>query len=69
MGLRDLFSRWSKKEDDRALERAEEESRMTAEERAIDSEDFEAKKDDLSAISHPPGMQADDASLGDLEER
>jgi len=42
---------------------------MTAEERAIDSEDFEAKKDDLSAISHPPGMQADDASLGDLEER
>jgi hypothetical protein len=69
MGLRDLFSRWTKKEDERAVERAEEETRMTPEERAADSEDFEAKKDDLAAQSHPPGMEADDASSGDLDER
>jgi hypothetical protein len=49
MGLKDLFSRWSKGEDERALERAEEESRMTAFERDVDQEDFEGRKDDLYA--------------------
>ena len=49
MGLKDLFSRWSKSEDDRAIERAEEESRMTPFERDLDQEDFEGRKDDLYA--------------------
>jgi hypothetical protein len=46
MGLRDFFRRWSKAEDDRAIERAERESYMTAAERDVDREDFEAHKDD-----------------------
>ncbi|HVU78216.1 MAG TPA: hypothetical protein VHC67_11575 [Gaiellaceae bacterium] len=46
MGLKDLFRRWSKSEDERAIERAEVEARMTPVERATDSEDFEAHKDD-----------------------
>jgi hypothetical protein len=50
MGLKDLFSRWSKGEDERALERAEEETRMTPFDRDVDQEDFEGRKDDLFAI-------------------
>ena len=49
MGLKDLFSRWSKGEDERAIERAEEETRMTPFERDVDREDFEGRKDDLYA--------------------
>jgi hypothetical protein len=49
MGLKDLFSRWSKGEDERAIERAEEESRMTPFERDVDREDFEGRKDDVYA--------------------
>ena len=49
MGLKDLFSRWSKGEDERVIERAEEESRMTPFERDVDREDFEGRKDDLFA--------------------
>jgi hypothetical protein len=49
MGLKDLFSRWSKGEDARAIERAEEESRMTPFERDVDREDFEGRKEDLFA--------------------
>lgn len=49
MGLKDLFSRWSKGEDERAVERAEEESHMTPLERDVDQEDFEGRKDDVYA--------------------
>jgi hypothetical protein len=49
MGLKDLFSRWSKSEDERAIERADEESRMTPFERDVDREDFEGRKEDLYA--------------------
>jgi hypothetical protein len=49
MGLKDLFRRWSKDEDERAIERAEEETRMTPFERDVDREDFEGRKDDLFA--------------------
>ena len=58
MGLKDLFSRWSKGEDNRAIERAEAESRMTPLERAVDGEDFEARKDDTAATSGWAGSQA-----------
>jgi hypothetical protein len=43
MGLKDLFSRWTKGEDRRATERAELESRMSEKERAYDKEDYEAR--------------------------
>ena len=46
MRLLSFFKRWSKGEDDRALERAEAESRMTPLERDVDREDYEGRKDD-----------------------
>lgn len=49
MGLKDFFRRWSKGEDERAVERAEEESRMTPLQRDVDREDFEGRKDDVYA--------------------
>lgn len=68
MGLKGLFSRWSKGEDERAIERAEEESRMTPFERDVDREDFEGRKDDLYATEResagadviPTGEDLDD---------
>ena len=68
MGLKDFFTRWSKGEDDRAIERAEEESRMTPFERALDREDYEGRKDDLYATEResagaedvPPAEQLED---------
>ena len=67
MGLKDLLKRWSKGEDERAVERAEEESRMTPGERAVAHEDFEAQKDDIAARSRPAGAGAADAASEDLE--
>ena len=67
MGLKDLFSRWSKTEDRRATERAEAESSMTPEERAIDQEDFEARKDDVAAGSSWAGREAEGAERGELD--
>ena len=47
MGLKDFFARWTKGEDKRANERAQEEARMTPLGRDLDHEDFEGKKEDL----------------------
>ena len=69
MGLKNLFSRWSKGEDRRAIERAELESQMTPHERAVDSEDFEARKDDTAAKSSWAGSEAAAAASDDLESR
>ena len=65
MGLRDLLSRWTKGEKQRAVERAELEARMDPHDRAVDQEDFEARKDDVVADSRIPG--AVDVGLSDLE--
>jgi hypothetical protein len=67
MGLKDLFSRWTKGEDRRAVERAELESQMTPEERAVDQEDFEGRKDDTFGASSWAGREAEGASSGDLD--
>jgi hypothetical protein len=67
MGLKNLFSRWAKGEDRRAIERAELESRMTPHERAVDSEDFEARKADTAANSSWAGSEAAAAASDDLE--
>lgn len=66
MGLKDLFSRWSKGEDQRAIERAEEESSLTPAERAFDKEDFEGRKDDIAAGSTWAGREAEGAASDDL---
>jgi heme-degrading monooxygenase HmoA len=66
MGLKELFQRWTKSEDARAVERAEEESRMTPYERDVDREDFEARKDDLLAGRDRAGADALDVADDDL---
>ena len=64
MGLRDLFSRWTKGEDARALERAERESTMSPRERELDRESLEARQDDIVADSRWAGQDAS-ASVAD----
>ena len=66
MGLKDLFSRWTKGEDARAVERAKLESQMSPLERGIDQEDFEARKDDTAAGSTWAGREAEGAASDDL---
>jgi hypothetical protein len=68
MGLKDLFSRWTKGEDERAIERAKLESQMSSQERAIDQEDFEARKDDTAADASWAGREAEGASRGELDD-
>jgi hypothetical protein len=68
MGLKDLFKRWTKAEDERALERAERESSMTPVEREVDQEDYEARKDDIRIAGSFQGSEALDASRDELED-
>jgi hypothetical protein len=68
MGLKDLFSRWTKGEDARAVERATLESRMSPEERAFDQEDFEGRKDDLASGSTWAGREAEGAARGEVDD-
>ena len=71
MGLRDLFSRWSKGEDERAIERAEEESQahVSSHERAVDHEDYEGRKEDLYSLEHDyPGAEAAATADEDLRD-
>jgi hypothetical protein len=69
MGLKELFSRWTKGEDQRATERAQRESQMTAEERAFDQEDFEGHKDDTAAGSTWAGREAEGAAADEINDR
>ena len=58
MGLRNLFRRWSKDEDADAIERAEEQSRMTAYERDLDqSEGLEGHKTDTMVDNRLAGLE------------
>jgi hypothetical protein len=66
MGLKDLFSRWKKGEDNRAIERTKDESGMSPQERAFDQEDFEGRKDDIAAGSSWAGREAEGAAADDL---
>jgi hypothetical protein len=67
MGLKELFSRWTKSEDERAIERAKLESQMSPEDRAFDQEDFEGHKDDIAAGSSWAGREAEGAERGELD--
>jgi hypothetical protein len=65
MGLKELFSRWSKSEDARAVAR-ERDSELNPSSRDVNDEDFEGHKDNLSAGSQRTGAAAEAASSGDL---
>lgn len=67
MGLKEIFRRWTKSEDQRVVERAKEETRMTPQERDVDQEDFEARKDDQKVSRDFAGSEALDAARDDLE--
>lgn len=67
MGLKDMLRRWTHSEDQRSVERAKEETRMTAHEREVDQEDFEARKDDVQVSRDFAGSEALDAARDDLE--
>ena len=68
IGLKELFSRWTKGEDARAVERAKLDSQLSPEERAVDQEDFEERKDDVAAESSWAGREAEGAARGELED-
>lgn len=68
MGLKDLFSRWTKREDERAIDRAQLDSQLPPEERAREQEDFEARKDDIAADSSWAGREAEGAERGELDD-
>jgi hypothetical protein len=59
MGLKNLFSRWSKGSDEDAIERAEEQSRMTASERELDqAESFVGRQTDSFISNSWAGSEA-----------
>jgi hypothetical protein len=64
MGLKDLLSRWSKREDARVIER-EQEAELG--DRAEAAQDFEGRKNDVAAASRRAGAAAEDAASGDLD--
>ena len=68
MGLKDLFSRWTKGEDERAIDRAKLDSQLSPEERDDEQEDFEARKDDTAAESSWAGREAEGAERGELDD-
>jgi hypothetical protein len=67
MGLKDLLSRWTKAKDAGALAKAERQSTMTAEERAADGQDYEARKDDVAIDASWAGSEARSAASDDLD--
>ena len=59
MGLKSFFSKWSKESDQEALEKAEEESRMTPYERDLDqSEGFAGRETDSYVSNSWLGSEA-----------
>ena len=59
MGLKSFFSRWSKESDREAIEKAEEESRMTPYERDLDqSEGFAGRETDSYISNSWAGSEA-----------
>jgi hypothetical protein len=68
MGLKSFFSKWSKGEDERALERAEEETRMTAYQRDLDqSEGLQGHKTDSMISNTFAGSEALRSTGGEFD--
>ena len=67
MGLKEIWQKWSKSEDERAVERAEEASRLTPAEREFSNEDFEGRKEDLHTFNTRAGSEAADTARDDLD--
>jgi hypothetical protein len=65
MGLKDLFSRWTKGEDERAVQR-ERDDELNRADRNVADEDYEAKKDDLAAANRYGAADAEAAASDDL---
>ncbi len=68
MGLKSFFSRWTKSDDARALERADEETRMTPQERDVDEEDYEAHKDEIRTDASYAGFDAADVARNEVDD-
>ena len=68
MGLKRFFSRWTHGEDDRALERADEETQMTAPERDVDREDYEERKDDIKTDASYAGFDAAEVAQNEVDD-
>ena len=58
MGLKNFFKGWSKGEDEQALERAEEETRMTPYERDLAQEGYAGQKTDSMISNTYAGSEA-----------
>jgi len=67
MGLKDIWRRWSKSEDERVVERAAEAVQLTPIERDFANEDFEGRKDDVGAFNNRAGSAAAGAARDDLD--
>ena len=70
MGLKDLFGRWTKGENERAIEREREEELAQARpvDRARDAQEYETKKEDLFAGPGSwAGSEAESTVSDDLE--
>jgi hypothetical protein len=67
MGLKDIWRKWSKAEDERTVERADEAARLTPAERAFVNEDFEGRKDDVAALNRRASSEAADTARDDLD--
>ena len=68
MGLKDIWRSWSKGEDRRALERAEDAEHMTPLERDVANEDYEGSQGRPDAFNRRAGAAAIDAAGDDLDE-
>jgi len=68
MGLRDLMQRWTRSRDADAVAKAQAESRLTPAERTLDSEDYEARKDDIVIQQDFASAEAVDVANAELED-
>ncbi|HEX6761234.1 MAG TPA: hypothetical protein VF094_00395 [Gaiellaceae bacterium] len=68
MGLKSFFSKWSKGEDEQAVERAEEETRMTAYERDLEQTGgYEGRKTDSMISNTFAGSEAIRSTGGEFD--
>jgi len=67
MGLKDLFSNWTKKRDKETLDRVASESQMTPRERALESGGLDAHKADVAATANLAGAESITTASDELE--
>ncbi len=67
-GIEALLQPLDPGEDDRALERADEETQMTAPERDVDREDYEERKDDIKTDASYAGFDAAEVAQNEVDD-